>query len=57
MAKINIQNIKEKLQIELGEARKRQELDDNYPDYSFDVGYERGILRALELIGMLGKGE
>lgn len=54
MAKINIQNIKEKLQIELGEARKRQELDDNY---SFDVGYERGILRALELIGMLEKGE
>lgn len=50
MAKLNIQNIKEKLQAELSEARKRQELNDNY---SFDVGYERGILRALELVGML----
>ena len=54
MGKLSIQNVKEKLQIELREARKRQELNDNY---SFDVGYERGILRALELVGMLEKRE
>jgi hypothetical protein len=54
MAKLNIKNIKEKLQIELKNARARQTTDDNY---SFDVGYERGILRALELVGMLEKGE
>jgi hypothetical protein len=54
MSKLNLQNVKEKLQDALREARKRQELND---DYSFDVGYERGILRALELLGMLKNGE
>jgi hypothetical protein len=54
MAKLNIENIKEKLRIELKDTRARQTTDDNY---SFDVGYERGILRALELLGMADKGE
>ncbi len=54
MAKLNIENIKEKLRIELKDARARQTTDDNY---SFDVGYERGILRALELLGMADKGD
>ena len=54
MAKLNIENIKQKLRTELKDARVRQSTDDNY---SFDVGYERGILRALELLGMIEKGE
>ena len=53
MAKLTVQNIREKLQDALSEARKQKELD----NYSFYTGYERGILRALELLGMIEKGE